>query len=1326
MVVPRTCSEWTEENDTQPSEKPLAEYESNAAYVLLGAPGAGKTVAFREESQREGAFYVTARDFITFADRQEWHERTLFIDALDEVRAGSDDRRTPLDRIRAKLDALGRPRFRLSCREADWLGASDRTHLAAALKDGKVRVLRLNPLSRGQARELLAQRRDVDNAEAFIERAEAQGISSLLGNPQDLEMLASAVSSSGEWPQTRQKTFDLACRHLLRENNEEHVIGDATNASEADLLDAAGRLCAVLLLGGYRGVNLRANAEPDHVALREVAGTSQGVLKAALRTGLFVYPPSQIATPAHRHIAEFLSGRYLAGLIRGGLPVGRIMALLTGADGGVVSGLRGLCAWLAALSQRGRLELVERDPIGAVLYGDVREFTSEEKQRLIEALEQHAAKDPRNLLSRQDLDARWGDLATPDVEPIFRQALTDASGDAKQVVAQAVLAALERGNSIPTLRPLLMDVVRNNDCWPVVRSAALRAYVKEHGDDGIGELRRLLDDVNAGAVRDPVDGLRGALLMHLYPRWMTPAEACRYLRSPDVPTISGLGQHFWLHTVVDGSTHEQLGEVLDTLAKDANMVPPERPLCRLPHRLLSRLVDESVDIDARRLFDWLGLVSEAYDGELGSALSDWLTAHPQRYKELVAAAVADQSDVNAMRQAARRIPPCRRPSDFGRWCLSRAVAVASEEAACYYLWRLFGCLGSGQGAEGISSEVVLAQLEAQPSRLKWWRDLLEGHGKAQAHLAQAMAQDEADVQRAAAWQAEKRNRQERWRQRLHRHETEIRTNKCPPALLNDLGHAYFGLFEQAETPAARLLALLGDEGMVGLALAAIRNTPSRTDLPEAAEIVRLALEGRYHHLARPLLAALEERWPVELGTPPFDDDGIRLAMTFHLTAYTGPCWYQSVLRQRPDLAADVLIDSCKIAFRQGKTRVATAIDFDDDVGQAVAKCAVLPLLRMFPRRCERDQLPALRYLLAAAPDSASDSDLAPLVRHKLSLRSMAPAQQLHWLCFGLMLAPQTYIPQVRKLLCGKGGNRHLDIVVALFEDGVLQEQGLDVDALSLLIQALGPHCSASQSASGGIASTSRLATAIVHRLVASLASHSSPAATEALGQLACDEELRHWAADLQHAAKRQADARREAEFSYASVDAVLATLDGLRPANAADLAALTADYLKEMAERIRSGNTSDWRQYWNTPKTGPWEPKDENLCRDALLSDLKILVEPVDVEAVPEGVYTNDGRADIRVSHRDFNVPVEIKKSGSKDLWRAIRGQLIDRYAIDPGARGHGIYLVFWFGRDHCQRDPSGRRPDHATDLEERLRATLTPDQARKITVVVIDVSRPH
>ena len=1342
MIVSRACSELTEENDAQPSEKPLAEYESTAAYVLLGAPGAGKTVAFQEESLREDACYVTARDFLTFDDKPEWHEGTLFIDALDEMRAGSDDQRTPLDHIRAKLYALGRPRFRLSCREADWLGASDRTHLAAASKDGEVLVLRLNPLSRSQAREVLAERHDDDSADAVIEHAKAQGISSLLGNPQDLKMLASAVSS-GERPQTRQETFELACRQLLRESNDEHANADATNASVADLLDAAGRLCATLLLGGYQGVDRRTNAERDHVALREVTGISQGVLKAALHTRLFVYLSSQIATPAHRQIAEYLSGRYLASLIRDGLPVGRIIALLTGADGGVVSGLRGLCAWLAAHSQMGRLELLERDPVGAVLYGDVRRFAPKEKQRLIQALEQHAARDPGHLLSRQDLDARWGDLATPDVEPIFRQALTDADGDAKQVVAQALLAALERGNAIPALLPLLMDVVRNNDCWPVVRSSALSAYLKERGDDrSVGELKRLLHDINVGTIRDPVDGLRGALLMHLYPRWMTPAETCRYLWPPQVPTFYGLGQHFWLHTVANESTHEQLGEVLDTLAKNADVVPKEGPLRMLPHRLLSRLVGDSVDIDAKRLFDWLGLVSKPEDGLLQGSLSDWLAARPRRYKELVDAAVADQSDMDAMRQAARRIPPCHKSSDFGRWCLSRAVTVTSEEAARYYLLRLFECLGSDGGSEGVSSEVVLAQLETQPPRLKWWCDLLSYDRENHARWTQAMAEDQAEAQRAADKRDdEKRDEQKHWRERLRRHEVEIRENKCPPALLDYLAQTYLGLFEQAETPAARLLALLGEDKLVQLALTAIRNTPSRTDLPEAAEIVRLALEERYHYLAWPFLAALEECWPLELGTPPLDDDGIRLAMTFHLNTqrHARPCWYQSVLHRRPDLVADVLIDSCKLAFRQGKTDLATAIDFKDELGQAVAKRTVMPLLRMFPPRCKRDQLQALRHLLAVAPDSGSDSNFAQLVQQKLSLRTMTDArhtaQRLHWLCFGLMLAPQTYIPQARKLLCGKGGGRHLDIVVALFEDGVLQEQGLDVDALSLLIQAIGPHCSAFRGAIGGtrgtgqrrssIASTSMLATAIAHRLVTSLASHSSQTATTALAQLVADEKLRRWRTDLQHAAKLQADARREAEFSYVSVGAVLATLDGLRPANAADLAALTADYLRQMARRIRSGSTSDWRQYWSTSKTSPWEPKDENLCRDRLLSELQIRLERMDVQAAPEGVYANDGRADIRVSRQDFNVPVEIKRSSNRELWRAIQDQLVERYAIDPGAQGHGIYLVFWFGRDHCQRHPSGGRPRDAADLEGQLRKTLTSDQARKITVVVIDVSRP-
>ena len=85
------------------------------------------------------------------------------------------------------------------------------------------------------------------------------------------------------------------------------------------------------------------------------------------------------------------------------------------------------------------------------------------------------------------------------------------------------------------------------------------------------------------------------------------------------------------------------------------------------------------------------------------------------------------------------------------------------------------------------------------------------------------------------------------------------------------------------------------------------------------------------------------------------------------------------------------------------------------------------------------------------------------------------------------------------------------------------------------------------------------------------------------------------------------------------------------------LAALTMDALSDMAKRVRDGNTSDWRQYWNmnSPKQ-PVTPKHEDLCRDALLSDLRLKLERVEVHvkinAQREGSYADDKRADICVT----------------------------------------------------------------------------------------------
>ncbi len=128
VIVQRTCTEVLSEAERrrrEPVSEPLDALRQAPAYILLGDPGSGKSTALKSEAEALGsqAKLIPARDFLTLdiSSHPEWEGRILFIDGLDEIRAGSGDRREALDNIRGRLDALGGPEFRISCREADWL-----------------------------------------------------------------------------------------------------------------------------------------------------------------------------------------------------------------------------------------------------------------------------------------------------------------------------------------------------------------------------------------------------------------------------------------------------------------------------------------------------------------------------------------------------------------------------------------------------------------------------------------------------------------------------------------------------------------------------------------------------------------------------------------------------------------------------------------------------------------------------------------------------------------------------------------------------------------------------------------------------------------------------------------------------------------------------------------------------------------------------------------------------------------------------------------------------------------------------------------------------
>jgi hypothetical protein len=286
-----------------------------------------------------------------------------------------------------------------------------------------------------------------------------------------------------------------------------------------------------------------------------------------------------------------------------------------------------------------------------------------------------------------------------------------------------------------------------------------------------------------------------------------------------------------------------------------------------------------------------------------------------------------------------------------------------------------------------------------------------------------------------------------------------------------------------------------------------------------------------------------------------------------------------------------------------------------------------------------------------------------------------------------------------------------------------------VSALGALVQLIGNFYTPYSPEETGWETPEVEAADFVSRLIARLGSLPGQDAADTLHALSADRELQSWHLALRRAQYEQHAVQREASFRHPDIRQVSETLNNQSPANAADLAALVTEVLRDMAYRIRHGNTDDYRQFWNEDsRRHLTEAKHEDACRDALLSDLKQRLAPLRIDAVPEGHYADDNRADIRVAFNGvdgFNVPVEIKKNTHEDLWRAIHDQLIAKYTRDPGAHGFGVYLVFWFGAEGTPLPPSGSRPRNADELEQRLQAALSVDESREISISVIDVSKP-
>ena len=1376
--APRTCTEILEaasqDRPQYAESRPLGDFRKKSAYVLLGPSGAGKTEAFKREAEAPED-YVTARNFLTLNEWSGNNGAPLFIDALDERRAGLSDGRTPLDQIRRKLDQLGRPRFRLSCREADWFGANDREHLKAVTPDGGISVLRLDPLPEQEVSRVLRENFGISDPAGFIASAKEQSIGDLLSNPQTLRMLVEAVKQSTEqaFPRSRTETLDLACRKLLGEHNDDHQLAGRRFLGMDALIDAAGWLCAVQLLTGGQGYRLPGGAsEPDFPDLDQITTEEGDRLRHVVRTKLFHTPSESRVAPIHRQVAEFLAARYLASLINNELPPRRVLSLMIGYDGVIVSELRGLSAWLAAHSNSGRTEIMARDPLGTLLYGDVRDWPVHDKVLLLEHLNRESHKNPW-FVGAVKSESRFGDISTPGMAGEIRKRLeSTARDDAWQSFISTVVDMLCYGDMLPGIAEVLLDVVRDGSRWPRIRQSAIDAFIRQRGDKAKAhsELKCLLADMYADKIWDADDNLLGWLLGELYPETLSAPEVLEYLRAPKKPDDCVEYECFWTYLVSKKSTAEQLAQLLDGLVAQQEELqawlklrPRDLFPERLPIALLSEFLKKSgEEVDCERLFDWLGVATWAGDWERDIATADeaghvvsWLEQRPESWKSLWQKGLrrcinspecaSSQEFHMCMAMAQRRVLfSVATPCDLGLWHLDQALTTEDPTAREWLIDYVARCVHNRPSNECLSLAAVKDSLADRPALKRMFEEKLSRFEEGRVRDAGFSTERENKRQQ----------RQKKERRHLKPHETALLENRAEPGLLYNLARVYLGgiLSVTGRDPKSRLLDLLGDDQeLVEAVLQGLRGSIDRGDIPSDDEVIKLSCQSKRHILALPIVAGLEERASAERDHQvPLDDDKLRLALSIHYTephwsVYIGgdrpadqkSLWFPPLLRSHPRIISDVLIKFAGAKLRNG----AGGVDGLYELAHAedhreVAQLATLRLLEMFPVRCRAAQLQDLRHLLHSAALNVGDA-LAELIERKLANGSMNPGQRVYWLAAGLLISPDKYVEELDTYV--SGSRRRIEnlerFLVALFDMPAGLFQLLNVSALKLLIRLVGATCDPdpasweSNTGEGGVVRQRMDASLRVRDFIQRLASDPSAAATTALRELSLNDTLTAWRSQLLYAADQQEKARREGDFQHCSLEQALAVLQNQEPANAADLAALVTDQLIEIAGNIRDGPTSDWRQYWHLGSYNrPRKPRSEDVCRDALLSDLRQKLSLLGINAQPEVRYADDKRADIGIICNGFNVPVEIKKSCHRDLWSAIENQLVVKYARDPRADGYGIYVVFWFGNtEHCRPTPgTAGVPRSAEELERRLRESLSEEIRRKVSVCVIDVAKPQ
>ena len=1040
--VPRHVRELKKQEPNSPPPEPIAieTLRNSSAWVLLGEPGAGKTTAFQQEAAACGGRYLRIAEFLEMDDVSDWQGKTLFLDALDETRAGADGR--TLLKVSNKLKKLGEPKFRVSCRAADWYGASDRGDLG-----GDVQVFALEPLAELEIEQCL-RHLAIPNVQNFMQQARDAGIFELLENPQTLQLLALAFQSG--FPSSRRAVFEQACQKQAHEHNKDYrnrARGASTKVE--DLLDTAGQLCAVMLLSDQDGFALDAAvASKRYASLQQCAPQNLNTAETVLRRPLFIADGEEQVRPSHRSVAEFLAACWLAKQIDGhGLPLKRVLKLLLGFDQKTVAGLRGLYAWLATLCISACQRLIAADVLTVVLYGDVKEMLPDMKKLVWEKLKTDCSVflSLDQFLQSTALGGLWCDSLHDEFLNVLQNPSRD---DEAQSLVNIVLRILATAHELPDglksgLQAILPNMAQQADRWQGIRSKAVQVWLDVVNPSDSEALQCL----NALAQYGDDEAALVLLVQRLYPHSLTIKQLMSYLRPPDLNFLSGASLVYQLPSII---RDEHIPEALDIWSKrDDLSIHDSRHI--ILHGTLEVLLQRAIvqhgdAVSDQRLFNWLLIGVDQYGRnyfkEYKQALQDWLKARPQRCLGLLGI------------------------------CYAQCLGKANDwQKAQRQLERYIGFGFSQRRLGGVLLDIDSSEIDPPVDMTLWHFQQLQKTSDApvaQLHLRNVMfsLNPDYDTQKQAyEWQEQ--NEQHR-REKYQAIQPFLDNLTTPQAHIGALGHLAREVWndlqfevevntDKVQQRFERFFPEQEGRAVYTLAAQAFRLCPQRADVPSVSDIIKSYVEqSEMYHLQLPCLIGMALLWQdggaaILRG---FTDSTLERMVCFALVnnfsrAY--PAWFKHSVKQRPNLVAQVFMQYARAAFKTNKV-VGDLSQYPE-----LAELTLHDLLQAVPKRLKTEQLgyfsgwlkTALRQNMPKLPD---------LIAHKLSLRSLDMPQRLYWLLAGTIVNSPRYESQLWDYV-GDGWQRVEQVVKFLRtdEDRLEFSAQLGVHSLAKLIEMLAPH-----------------------------------------------------------------------------------------------------------------------------------------------------------------------------------------------------------------------------------------------------------------------------